>query len=131
MSLPKTIQCCFDFLTIVEYIRLSGQFQACLSFIYKKIFWAYNNANQAKTNQQNRNKQTKNNKGKKFLRIKTSKRGEIGYFALWCFLYAQNLFVKKLKLAWNCPDSLIYLTTDVYPYQATHQEFICTHVYSW
>ena len=95
MSLPKTIQCCFDFLTVVEHIRLSGQFQGGLFFIYEKIFWAYNNANQAKTNQQNRNEQTKNNEGNNFSRIKTSKRGEIGYFALWCFLYAQNLFVKK------------------------------------
>ena len=30
-------------------------------------------------------------------------------FGWFAFLYAQNLFVKKSKLAWNCPDSLILL----------------------
>ena len=54
------------------------------------------NANQTKTNQQNKSKRTKNNKGNNFLGIKNSDSGEIGYFALWYFLYAQNLFVKKI-----------------------------------
>ena len=56
----------------------------------------YKNANQTKTNQQNKSKRTKNNKGNNFLGIKNSDRGKIGYFALWYFLYAQNLFVKKI-----------------------------------
>ena len=42
----------------------------------------------------------------------------------------QNLFIKKKKKqAWNCPDNLKYYTTDVYPYQHTYEEFICSHLY--
>ena len=51
-------------------------------------------ANQTKTNQQNKNKQTKNNKGNNFSHTKTFKRLKIVCFAFWCFLYAQNVFVK-------------------------------------
>ena len=36
---------------------------------------------------------------------------EIVSFGFWCFLYAQNLFVKN-KLAWNCLDSFNYYTTE-------------------
>ena len=86
---------------------ISSQF-----IFFMKRFWARKNANQAKTNQQNKNKQTKNNKGNNFLHIKTSKRKKVVCFALWCFLCAQSLFVKKNKLAWNCLDSLIYYTTE-------------------
>ena len=71
---------------------ISSQF-----IFFMKRFWARKNANQAKTNQQNKNKQTKNNKGNNFLHIKTSKRKKVVCFALWCFLCAQSLFVKKIN----------------------------------
>ena len=32
-----------------------------------------------------------------------------------CFLCMWDLLVKKNKEVWNCPDTLIYYTTDVYP----------------
>ena len=40
--------------------------------------------------------------------------GECLLFYVLVFLYAENLFVKKDKLAWNYPDNLIYYTTDMY-----------------
>ena len=49
-------------------------------------------------------------------------------FGLWCVFYAQNFLVKKIKLPWNCPDNLIYYTTDVYPYQPIYLEFISIHL---
>ena len=49
-----------------------------------------------------------------------------GWFAL---LFTHNLFKKNNKLAWNCLDSLIYCTTDVYPYQPAYWEFICSHLF--
>ena len=54
-----------------------------------------------------------------FARKKNSKGLEIFSSAIWCFLCAQNLFVKKNKMkikknkqAWNCPDNLKYYTAD-------------------
>ena len=47
----------------------------------------------------------------------------------FAFLNAQHLFVKKKKLAWNCPDNLIYYASDVYPYQPAYRQFICTHLF--
>ena len=32
-------------------------------------------------------------------------------FYVWRVFYAQNFFVKKKKLPWNCPDNLIYYST--------------------
>ena len=32
-------------------------------------------------------------------------------FSILMIFYAQNLFIKKNKQAWNCPDNLIYYTT--------------------
>ena len=50
-------------------------------------------------------------------------------FCFWhVFVHAKS-FHKKNKLAWNCPDNLIYYTTDQFPYQLTYQEFICTHLW--
>ena len=56
-------------------------------------------------------KRTENNKDNNCSRIETFKKGKIGYFVVRCFLYAQNLFVKK-KPACNCPDNLIDYTTE-------------------
>ena len=78
-------------------------------FLTKKV-WAHENANQTKTNLQNKIKRAKNNKGNNFLRTKTSKRGEIVCFAFWCFFTLK----KKNKQVWNCSDNLIYNTTEVY-----------------
>ena len=55
----------------------------------------------------------------------------VGFGLVYVFVRSKS-FCKK-KLAWNCPDYLIYwrvltCTTDVYPYQPIHQEFICTHL---
>ena len=70
-------------------------------YIFYEKIWAHKNANQTKTNQQNKTKWEKNNKGKNFSCIKTPKREEIGYFAF-------------LKKNWNCPDNLIYYTTYIF-----------------
>ena len=49
-------------------------------------------------------------------------------FACDVFLCAQNLFIKN-RLARNCPNNLIYYTTDVYPYQPTYRASIYTHLF--
>ena len=52
-------------------------------------------------------------------------------FFSWLIIFVRLKFFskKKNKQAQNCPDSLIYYTTDVYPYQPTYREFICTHLF--
>ena len=79
-----------------------------------KRFRAYKNANQTKTNQQNKIKQTnkqKKNKGKNFSRIKTSKREKIGWF--WVdFRFCTREIFSKNKKVWNCPNDLIYYITE-------------------
>ena len=77
-------------------MKLSGQFHACLFFSYKNISRAQKHL-QANINQQNRIKQTLNNKGNNFLPAKASRRVKVACFAFWCFLCAQNLFVKKIN----------------------------------
>ena len=67
-------------------------------FFLRKDFDRTKTQIKPKPTNKNTNKRIKNSKGNNFSRIKTSKWVKIGYFALWCFLYAQNLFVKK-KLA--------------------------------
>ena len=47
-------------------------------------------------------------------------------FCMFCIFYAPGFFFKKIR---NCPDNLIYYTTDLYPYQPVYQEFICTHLF--
>ena len=68
-----------------------------VDFFYEKILSVQKKQNQAKTNQQKRKQSNKKQQRQQLLRIKTSKRGKIGYFELWCFLYAQNLFVRKIN----------------------------------
>ena len=77
-------------------MRLSGQFQTSLVLFYEKILRSQKHL-QANTNQQNKIKQTLNNKGNNFSRAQTSKWVKVACFAFWCFLFAQNLFVKKLN----------------------------------
>ena len=55
--------------------------------------------------QQNKNKRTKNNKGNNFLRMKSSRRGKIGYFE----------FLKKIEIV------LISLFTILHPSTGTHK----------
>ena len=100
-------------------MRLSRQFQACLFFFYEKISHTQKHS-QAKINQQNKIKQTLNNKGNNFLLVQTSKRLEVVCFTSWCFLCAQNLFVKKVNRLEIVLMTSFYYTTDVYPYQSTH-----------
>ena len=68
------------------------------SIFFTKMFWAHKNANQTKTNQENKNERTKKN----FF---------FGGGEGWCFLCTQNLFVKTNRVVWNCLDSLSYSTT--------------------
>ena len=69
-------------------MRLSRQFQASLFFLRKDF-------EREKT--QNKKKANKKQQRQRFSkRIKTSKRVEIVRFEFSCFLYAQNLFVKKI-----------------------------------
>ena len=35
---------------------------------------------------------------------------------------------KTKSLVWNCPNDLIYYTTDVYPYRTTYLGFAITHL---
>ena len=71
-----------------------------VSFFTKRFL--HKNANQIKTNQQNKNKRTLSNKGNGFLRTKTSKMKKIVHLS----------FLKK-KL--NCPDDLVYYTISCLP----------------
>ena len=43
--------------------------------------------------------------------------------------YAQKNFVKKINRLEIVPLTSLYYTTDVYPYQPTYLEFICTHLF--
>ena len=53
-------------------------------------------------------------------------------FCLICVFVRLTSFLKtKNKQAWNCPNNLIYNTTDVYPHLSTYREFICTHLYGF
>ena len=88
-------------------------------FFYEKVL-SVKKHSQAKINQQNKIKQTLNNKGNNFLLVQTSKRLEVVCFTFWCFLCAQNLFVKKINRLEIALMTSFYYTTDVYPYQSTH-----------
>ena len=77
-------------------MRLIEQFQTSL-FFYEKIS-RYKNANQTKTNQQNKNKRTTNNKGNNFLRIKSSKREKNGWFWFDLRFCSAKSFRKKIDL---------------------------------
>ena len=81
-------------------MSLAGQFQPCLFFFfYKKISPAQKHS-QANNNQQKKIKQTLNKQLKQHFLLKhTSKSVKVPCFAFWCFLWAQNLFVKKTKKA--------------------------------
>ena len=51
-------------------------------------------------------------------------------FGLICvFVRLKSFRKKKNKQTRNCPNNLIYNTTDKYPYQAAYREFICTHLF--
>ena len=65
---------------------------------YRENFLRTKTQMKPKPNNKNTTKWTKNNKDNNFLRIKISNREEISYFLLWCSLYAQNFFVKKIVL---------------------------------
>ena len=66
-------------------------------FFTKRFFYMYKNTNQTKTNQQNKIKQTKNNKGNNFSSIKTSKRGQIGWFWFNLHFVCRKSFRKRRK----------------------------------
>ena len=60
-------------------------------FFFTKRLCTYKNANQIKTQQQNKTKQTKNNKRNNFLHVKTSKR----VVGLICIFVCMKSFHKK------------------------------------
>ena len=68
---------------------------------FKPVFFFFLilNAQKRKSNQNQLTKEKQANKKQQrqrvFARTKISKRMEIVYFAFWCFLYAQNLFIVK------------------------------------
>ena len=85
-----------------------------------------------KPTNKNTNKWTKNNKDSNFLRIKTSKRGKIDYFVLWCFLYAQNLFVKKIswfEIVFIASFTILQTCTPINP--PIENSFLRTYFYLW
>ena len=91
-----------------------------------------------KPTKKNKNKQTKNNKVKNFLHTETSKMVKVVYFAFWWFFYAENVYGKKIKQAWNCSDNLIYYITEMYPHQSIYRElflyaliFNCVNLWSF
>ena len=92
----------------------------------------HKNTSQAKINWQNKKKkQTLNNKGNNFSRAQKLLRGwKLFVLRLMLFLRSK-FFRKKNKEVWNCPNNLICYTTEVYPYQHTYREFICTRLCSW
>ena len=90
------------------------------SIVYEVIRTISKNVNQKhKPNQNQLTKQKQANKKQQrqqvFARTKTSKSLKVVCFAFWCFVtlkvFSQKK--KKKKLALNCPDNLIYYTTDV------------------
>ena len=100
---------------VVEHMRLLGQFQTSF-FFFRKLF--------ARTKTQIKPKPTN------FLSLRSfsaRKLLPLLFFVpliLFCclvlvwfaVLQVRNLFVKKIKLVWNCPNNLINSTIDVYPY---------------
>ena len=72
-------------------MRLSRQFQACLFFLQKDLECTKMQINQNQPTKTKISKQ-KTTKATVFLHFKEGKN-------CWCFLYAQNLFVKKSKHA--------------------------------
>ena len=65
-------------------------------FFYEKILRAQSHS-QWNINQQSKIKQTLNNKRTNFSRAQTCKQVKVACLAFFCFLCAQNLFVKKKK----------------------------------
>ena len=51
---------------------------------------------------------------------------DLRFCALKIFFFWKQ---KRIRLDWNCFDSLIYYSTDVYPYQPACQEFTCSYLY--
>ena len=78
----------YDSCIVYEVIRTTSSLFIYF-FFFTKRFRAYKNANQAKTNRQNKTKRKKDNKGDNFSCTKTSKGGK---------LYILR-FSKKLKLS--------------------------------
>ena len=57
----------------------------------------------------------------------------VGFGLIYVFVRSKSSFFfwkqKRIRLDWNCFDSLIYYSTDVYPYQPACQEFTCSYLY--
>ena len=103
-------------------MRLSRRIQAC--FFYEKILRAQKHS-EANKNEQNKIKQTLNNKGNNFSCAQTSKRLNVFYFRFWGFLYAQNLFVKKINRL-----EIVLITSFYYNTQeALQSKIIFEHVF--
>ena len=92
-------------------MRLSGQFQF---FLPKNFKQTKTQSNQKATNKTKTSRQ----KATKATVFCTQKRLRGRKLSVLCFL--KN---------WNCPDNLIYYTTDVYLYQPIYQEFIPMHIF--
>ena len=109
-------------------MRLLRQFQARLFFLWKYFERTITNQNQPTIQKQ----ANKNNNGNHFLRIKKSERAKIGYFALWWFLYSQNLFAKKLDwLEIFLTASFTILLTCTPINHAIDNLFVRTYFYLW
>ena len=109
---------------------ISNQFFFC--FFLWKDFERTKAQIKPKPTNKNTNKWTKNNKDSNFLRIKTSKRGKIDYFVLWCFLYAQNLFVKKIswfEIVFIASFTILQTCTPINP--PIENSFLRTYFYLW
>ena len=51
----------------------------------------------------------------------------VGFGLIWVFVSAKSFpKIQKKKLVWNCPNTLMYYTTDMYPYQLTYRGCVCT-----
>ena len=95
---------------------VSNQFIYLFIYLFfAKKFHVYKNANQTKTNLENKIKRTKNSKSLNFSRIKTSNRGKpkpiIGWFWFDLHFCSRETFSQKNKLVWNCPNNLICYST--------------------
>ena len=86
---------------------------------FTKKFWVCKNANQIKTNQQNKIKRIKNNKSNSFSRIKTSKRGTIVHLAF--LKKAEIVLLVSFTILLNYAVSTLPLSNYFYPYISSHK----------
>ena len=94
-------------------------------FFFTKKFLQHKNANQIKTNQQNKNKQTLNNKGNGFWSTKTSKRGKTVCFAF--FKKTELILITSFTILLNYAVSTLQLSNYFYPSISTNKTLWPNH----